>query len=187
MGGAPQRRHDAVKEEILLMCRSAGLSARMEPRDIEEDSDARPDLEVQNLKPGVSCFIEVSCTNPVSEAKPTTATTASKPLRTGERRAYEKERKYRQLATTTNSENLQAILETTGAMTRSFRTIIKRIAQLAAQRTDDKGVPPSATWAARDFPAYWTQRIAVALTNSIESGIRRNDIRAGIPPLEARC
>jgi hypothetical protein len=186
MGGAPQRRHDAVKEQVFLMCRSAGLCARLEPRDIENDSDERPDIEVLNLKPGMSSFVEVSVTNPVSDAKNITTKTASKPLRAGERRAYEKERKYRHLATTTKSENLQAILETTGAMTRGLRDLIKRVGIIARQRMNDGGVPSSATWAARGFKAYWMQRIAVALANSIECGVRRIDIRVGISPILAK-
>lgn len=167
-----------------MMCRAASLNAKLEPRNIDTESDKRPDIEVTNLNKGVCSLIEVSCTNPVSDT--VTDKAASAPLRNANRRVYEKERKYKHLATTTKSENLQAILETTGAMSKNFRNIIKRVQELAILRTDDRGLPPTVTWAAPNFSAYWTQRIGVALANSIEAGTRRIARHVGFGTFNAR-
>jgi hypothetical protein len=182
--GATQRRHDAVKDETFQMFRAAKLSTNLEQRNIEDETNQRPDMTVMNLKPHTVSFVEVSVTNPVSATA--TMSTAAKPLRSGERRAYEKQRKYERLASTTKSENLQAILETTGAMCKSFRELIKKVEAKATARCDAGGLPPTVTWAANTFSKYWTQRIAFALANSIEAGATSHAQSTGVGHVRAR-
>jgi hypothetical protein len=183
--GATQRRHDAVKDETFQMLRAAKLSANLEQRDIEDETNERPDMTVMNLKPHTVSFVEVSVTNPVSATA--TKSSAAKPLRSGERRAYEKQRKYERLASTTKSENLQAVLETTGAMCKSFRELIKKVGAKASERDDAGGLPPTVTWAANTFSKYWTQRIAIALANSIEAGATSHANSTGVGHIQARA
>ncbi len=155
------------------MFRSAGLPAQMEQRDIDENSNIRPDIEVVNFPaPGRISFVEVSITNPVSNSTSAKSATASSPS-LADKRVASKKSKYAALAAASNHGNFQAVLDTTGGMSTAMDDLVKTCARIAVTNEVRGGLPGTVTWAAPTFAPYWRQRIAITMAHAVDTGAKK--------------
>jgi len=160
MGGGLIRRHDNVKLAVGEMCRAAGLTIAFEERaKYEGTGNGGPDITVNNFpSAGVNTFIEVSVTNPTSHAE-----SGKIPLYAAAKACTMKQEKYASIAKNNGMQLRTAVVESPGAFSTPLRSLISEVVAVAKKNGKENDVPTTATWLARSFRPYHTQRISVAL------------------------
>jgi hypothetical protein len=165
-GGVHQIRHNLVRNEITEMLRDSGYAVKMEPRGtLRGGGKGSPDIEVFHYPvKGCHSLVEVAVVNPIQKNLPKKEDTINKALRAAKAREASKRSKYASIAARNARNNLQAVIETTGATGEGLNFLIENCANKVKEEDPATlGRPMTATWAAPSFECYWRQRIAIAV------------------------
>jgi hypothetical protein len=161
-------RHNDVVEVVMDMLRAVSRHVTREPYGLPGYGQRRPDLEVLQLwAVGLAhCIIDVTITHP------TAATTvgriaigdASKPCYAAEKAASRKRAENDAICQGIRRDFRPFAVETTGALGKDARDIIKRAAALRddLEPANGRGTYGD-TWTVATFQEYWTQRIVAAV------------------------
>lgn len=180
VGGGNQYRHNNVVHTIGAMLHAARLDVAIEVRgELEGTGQGGPDIKATNFpETGETSIIEVAVVNPASELYRAAATTI--PLHAADTMSAKKQAKYAEAARQSKMGNWQAIVESPGALGQGLVKIVKQLGVIA-KRNGGQVAPAKAPWNARQFRAYWTQRLSVAVHKGayeMALRIRRNVDRA---------
>ena len=159
------RRHDAIKEVMMEMFRSANLLPVSEKQcDIGSGSFSRYDISVDHLLHANKVLhMDITIPNPL--AKRQVAASSSTQLAAAEKAVARKNIKYNRHIDNDNSFT-PAVIETYGAMHPLMEGIIRRTSHRV-----NHVAPERATWTAPNFCAYYFQRISCALQKMNASSI----------------
>ena len=159
------RRHNAIGNVLLDMCRWASIPAQLEPYCIPGagTEDARRfDINIDfNDATCRTTHVDITIRSPLSKER--VASSARKPLWTAMQAAKEKREYYvdnaspRDLYVKQLDSFTPAVLETFGSMHPDF---VRLIEQVCARMGGE--LPEDATWAAPTAVAYWVQQVEMA-------------------------
>jgi hypothetical protein len=119
-------RHNNISLQLKHSALNGGCYARYEPRDLSQDDNKRPDVELFTLP--VSTLIDVVVSNPIAPSHAQSA--IHHPLAVADQAAKKKCKKYQEMAAFQNAKFSPFACETLGGISRSAKQVVGLISDI---------------------------------------------------------